>query len=428
MATYNYFNNLIFKAKGKNGKKGKSGGKRILYRRVPKNGDKLSILGFGCMRLPVKEGRLDVEKARDLILHSIDHGVNYIDTAWTYHLGENEPFLGQILAEGYREKVKLATKLPSWSIEKREDMDRILNFQLERLRTDHIDYYLVHALVGTLWDKMEKLGILDFLDKAKAEGRIVNAGFSFHGSIEDFKLIVDTYPWEFCQIQYNFLDRKNQAGIEGLRYAASKGLGVIVMGPMRGGKLTCSVPPEVEKIWREAPIKRTPAEWALRWVWNHPEVTVVLSGMNEYSQIEENLRITDEAYPNSLNETELKLVDIVEQKYRKLMNTGCTGCGYCLPCPSGVDIPICFEVYDNLYLSRNENEGKLIYAAKAGGIIRGDILGYASQCVQCGQCLEKCPQHLNVPDLLKNIAEKFEGSDLEIWEAAAKETFRKVKS
>jgi len=398
----------------------------MLYRKIPKNGDELSILGFGCMRLPVKEdGKIDEEKATRQVRYAIDHGINYIDTAWPYHMGESELFLGRALAGGYREKVKLATKLPSWTIKNTDDMDRILNSQLERLRTDHIDYYLIHGLVGTLWDKMEKLEVLDFLDRAKADGRIINAGFSFHGSIEDFKQIVDAYPWVFCQIQYNYLDEKNQAGTEGLEYAASKNLGIIVMEPLRGGKLTNPVPPEIQEIWNEAEIKRTPAEWGLRWVWNHPEVTVVLSGMNEEAHIEENLRIADEAYPNSLTEAELQLVKRVEQKYRELMKVGCTGCRYCLPCPSGVDIPGCFEIYDNFSLSGNEREAKLMYAAKPGGIIRGDVPGYASQCVQCGECVEKCPQHLDIPSLLEAVAEKLEGKDHKGWRLIAKKSFGK---
>ena len=396
----------------------------MLYRKMSKNGDELSILGFGCMRLPVKEdGKIDEERATQQVRYAIDHGVNYIDTAWPYHMGESEPFLGRALAGGYREKVKLATKLPSWTIKSREDMDRILNAQLERLRTDHIDYYLVHGLVGILWDKMEKLDVLDFLDRAKADGRIINAGFSFHGSVDDFKRIVDAYPWTFCQIQYNFLDEKHQAGTEGLEYAASKGLGIIIMEPLRGGKLTNPVPPEVQEIWNEAEVKRTPAEWALRWIWNRPEVTIVLSGMNEESHIEENLKITDEAYPSSLTEAELQLVRKVEKKYRELLKTGCTGCRYCLPCPSGVDIPGCFEIYDNFYLSGNEKEAKLMYAAKPGGIVRGDVPGYASQCVRCGQCVEKCPQHLEIPSLLEAVTEKFEGKDLRGWKVMAKKAF-----
>ncbi|AKB81324.1 Aldo/keto reductase [Methanosarcina barkeri 3] len=398
----------------------------MLYRKMPKNGDELSVLGFGCMRLPVKEdGTIDEERATRQVRYAIDQGVNYIDTAWPYHMGESEPFLGRALAAGYREKVRLATKLPSWTIKKKEDMDRILNSQLERLKTDHIDYYLVHGLVGLLWDKMEKLEVLDFLDRAKADGRIVNAGFSFHGTIDDFKRIVDAYPWTFCQIQYNFLDEKNQAGTEGLEYAASKCLGVIIMEPLRGGKLTNLVPPEVHEIWNEAAVKRTPAEWALRWIWNRPEVTVVLSGMNEESHIEENLKIASEAYPDSLTDAELNLVKKAEQKYRQFMKTACTGCRYCLPCPSGVDIPGCFEIYDNFYLSGNESEAKLMYAAKPGGIIRGDVPGYASQCIQCGQCTEKCPQHLDIPSLLEAVKEKFEGKDLKGWKIFAKKTFRK---
>ncbi len=398
----------------------------MLYRKMPKNGDELSILGFGCMRLPVKEdGTIDEERATRQVRYAIDHGVNYIDTAWPYHMGESEPFLGQALEAGYREKIRLATKLPSWTIKKKEDMDRILNSQLERLKTDHIDYYLVHGLVGLLWDKMEKLEVLDFLDRAKADGRIVNAGFSFHGTIDDFKRIVDAYPWTFCQIQYNFLDEKNQAGTEGLEYAASKGLGVIIMEPLRGGKLTNLVPPEVHEIWNEASVKRTPAEWSLRWIWNRPEVTVVLSGMNEELHIEENLKIASEAYPNSLTDAELHLVKKAEQKYRQLMKIACTGCRYCLPCPSGVDIPGCFEIYDNFYLSGNESEAKLMYAAKPGGIIRGDVPGYASQCIRCEQCVEKCPQHLDIPSLLEAVKEKFEGKDLKGWKILAKKTFRK---
>jgi predicted aldo/keto reductase-like oxidoreductase len=397
----------------------------MLFRKIPENGNELSILGFGCMRLPVKEGKIDEERATHQLHYAIDQGVNYIDTAWPYHMGESEPFLGCALAGGYREKVKLATKLPSWTVKSREDMDRIPNAQLERLRTDHIDYYLVHGLVGTLWDKMEKLDVLDFLDRAIEDGRIVNAGFSFHGSLDDFKRIVDAYPWIFCQIQYNFLDEKNQAGTEGLEYAASKGLGIIIMEPLRGGKLTDPIPSAVQDIWDEASVKRSPAEWALRWIWNHPEVTVVLSGMNEEAHIEENLRIANEAYPNSLTEAELQLVKKVEQKYRELMKTGCTGCRYCSPCPSGVNIAGCFEIYDNFYLSGNEKEAKLMYAAKPGGIIRGDVPGYASQCVQCGHCVEKCPQHLDIPTFLKAVAEEFEGKDLRGWKVIAKKAFGK---
>ena len=240
---------LLFRAPENTGDEKNSQKNRVnehVVRKMPKNGDELSILGFGCMRLASKEdGSIDEERATKQLRSAIDQGVNYVDTAWPYHMGESEPFVGRALAGGYREKVKLATKLPSWLIEKREDMDTFLDAQLEKLKTDHIDYYLVHALVGELWDTVEKLGVADFLDTAKADGRIRNAGFSFHGAAADFNRIVDAYDWDFCQIQYNFLDEKNQAGTAGLEYAASKGLGVIIMEPLRGGNLTRTVPPAV---------------------------------------------------------------------------------------------------------------------------------------------------------------------------------------
>ncbi|MCP4107594.1 MAG: aldo/keto reductase, partial [Desulfobacteraceae bacterium] len=322
----------------------------MLYRTIPKNNDELSILGFGCMRLPLKEGgEIDEERAARQVKTAIDQGVNYLDTAWPYHAGESENFVGRVLADGYRHKVKIATKLPSWLIKKQEDMDFYLNAQLKKLKTDAIDYYLVHNLVGYLWDTVDKLEVKEFLNKAKADGRIVNAGFSFHGKLEDFKRIADAYPWEFCQIQYNYLDEENQAGTEGLKYAASKNLGVIIMEPLRGGNLGIpEPPPPVVEIFKQAKQQRSPVEWALRWIWNHPEVTVVLSGMNEESHVEENLAIADQAYPDSLTKDELDIVDRVSRKYHEIMKVACTGCRYCVPCPSDVDIPGCFEIYNKL--------------------------------------------------------------------------------
>ena len=398
----------------------------MLYRKVLKNGDKLSTLGFGCMRLPVKEdGKIDEKRAMSQVRYAIDKGVNYVDTAWPYHMGESEPFLGRALADGYREKVKIATKLPSWLVESREDMDKFLNTQLERLKTDHIDYYLVHGIAGEAWDKLEALDVIDFLDRAKNDGRIINVGFSFHGSVGDFKRIVDAYPWTFCQIQYNFMDENNQAGTEGLKYAASKDLGIIVMEPLLGGNLANPVPPEVEEIWNEAAVKRTPAEWALRWVWNHPEVTVVLSGMNMEAHIEENLKIADEAYPNSLTEAEIQLVSRAEQKYHQLMKIGCTGCQYCMPCPSGVNIPECFDVYNDLHMFGNVDGSKFTYAIRMSGVFTNTGHGFASQCIQCGECMEKCPQNLKIPDLLEAVVDELEGPELEQRVAMAKQMFKK---
>ena len=399
----------------------------MLYRNMPKNGDELSILGFGCMRLPVKaDGSIDEERATKQLRSAIDAGVNYVDTAWPYHGGASEPFVGRALAGGYREKVKLATKLPSWLIEKREDMDRYLDAQLEKLQTDHIDYYLVHALVGDLWDAVEGLGVKEFLDAAKADGRIRNAGFSFHGASEDFSRIVDAYDWDFCQIQYNFLDEKNQAGTRGLQYAAKKGLGVIIMEPLRGGNLTRNIPRAVQEIWDGTPVQRTPAEWALRWVWNHKEVTVVLSGMNDEANIAENLQVAGTALPGSLSKEELQVVRRVERKYRELMKVGCTGCQYCMPCPNGVNIPLCFEEFNNLYTVDNPEMEKFMYAARLGGAVGTGTAAFASLCVQCGECVDKCPQHIAIPEVLEAVVKELEGPGFQERVDAARQAFRQM--
>jgi hypothetical protein len=264
---------------------------------------------------------------------------------------------------------------------------------------------------------------MDFLDQANADGRIVNAGFSFHGILDDFKRIVDAYPWIFCQIQYNFLDEENQAGTEGLKYAASRDLGVVIMEPLRGGNLGLpEPPPDVDAIWKKAEKKRTPVEWALRWVWNHPEATTVLSGMNEEAHIQENLAIAAEALPNSLTQVELNLVEEASRKYRALMKVDCTGCGYCMPCPSDVAIPRCFEVYNKMHVFGNVIEAKFFYALSMGGAFSG-IPSYASQCVRCEECLEKCPQHIEIPDFLELVAEEMEDEDLEKRIAIGKKMF-----
>ncbi|MCP4688170.1 MAG: aldo/keto reductase [Desulfobacterales bacterium] len=393
----------------------------MLYRKIPKTGDEISILGFGCMRLPLKDEKIDEERATRQIHMALDRGVNYLDTAWPYHAGESEPFLGRALAGGRREKVRIATKLPSWLIENREDMDKFLNAQLEKLNTDRVDYYLVHNLNGRLWDHLLEHDVMDFLDKARADGRIVNTGFSFHGVLPDFKRIVDARPWEICQIQYNFLDEENQAGAEGLRYAASKNLGVIIMEPLRGGNLgLVEPPPAVDAVWKEAPRARTPVEWALRWVWNHPEVASVLSGMNEEAHVEENLAIAERAHPDSLTEEELALVRRAAEKYKSLMKVGCTGCGYCKPCPAGVNIPGCFEVYNKFHMFGSLPESKVVYAIRMSGMTTGEP-GYASQCEQCGECVEKCPQGLEIPDLLEKVVDELEGPDLEKCEAIGRQ-------
>lgn len=380
----------------------------MLYRTMPQNGDSLSALGFGCMRMPMVDGKIDEERAISQIRTAIDEGVNYLDTAWPYHDGESEPLLGKALKDGYRDKVKIATKLPTWMIKTREDMDSFLNAQLEKLGTDHIDYYLIHALSGPSWESIKKLGVIDFLNKARKDGRIVNAGFSFHGLAEDFQPIVDDYPWVFCQIQYNLLDTEFQAGKKGLEYAASKDMGVIVMEPLRGGNLGLPTPPQaVADIWDLADTKRPPVEWALRWVWNHPEVTVVLSGMNEEAHVRQNMEIAGDAEANSMTTGELDLCRRVADTYRKLMQVGCTGCGYCMPCPAEVQIPTCFDLLNKSQMF-DFTEAKRMYGIFAEGTVLQRNPGYASQCVECGECIEKCPQNIDIPEVLKQVVSEFE--------------------
>ena len=395
----------------------------MLYRRVPKTGDELSILGFGCMRLPLKDGSIDEERAARQIRSAIDRGVNYVDTAWPYHGGESERFVGRTLTGGYRERVRLATKLPAWLVKNPSDMDRFLDAQLQKLQTSRIDYYLIHSLNGPMWERVAALGVMDFLDRARADGRIVNAGFSFHGLREDFKRIVDACPWEFCQIQYNYLDEENQAGTQGLEYAASKDLAVIVMEPLRGGALAAvPQPPAIDAIWHEAKPRRTPAEWALRWVWNRPGVTAVLSGMNEEEQLEENLRIAADALANSLTAAEVELVSRVGRRYREILKVGCTGCGYCLPCPSGVNIPESFAVFNAFHTFGKKREAGFLYVLRMGGMFTGP-LSYASLCSHCMDCVQKCPQGLDVPGFLEQVVQEFEGDGLREREASVRSFF-----
>ncbi len=376
------------------------------YRVMKSTGDKLSALGFGCMRLPRKGVGTDKERSIKQLRYAIDNGVNYLDTALLYP--GSEAVVGPALRDGYREKVKLATKLPYSQVKVREDMDKLLDVQLQRLETDHIDYYLMHNLSVTDWNKMKELGAIDFITKAKADGRIKHIGFSSHAGTLDFKKILDDYGWEFCQIQYNILDETNQAGTEGLKYAASKGIGVIVMEPLRGGSLAKAPPKEIQAIWDEAEVKRSPAEWALRWVWDHPEVTVVLSGMNNEAHIDENLRVANDALPNSISAKDLALIGRVKDSYRKRMKVGCTGCYYCMPCPAGVDIPGSFETYNNIAMGGGMSV-KAMYMVRVGGGLDGSgPTGFASQCKSCNKCVKVCTQHIDIPAKLKEASKTLE--------------------
>lgn len=385
----------------------------MLYRKFGKTNEQVSNLGFGCMRLPVIDGdstKIDEEKAIKMIRHAIDEGVNYVDTAYPYHGsgmdkgGESEPLVGRALKDGYRERVKLATKLPSWLIKTREDMDRYLNEQLERLQTDMIDFYLVHTINTSTWSTLKEVGISEFLDQAIKDGRIKYAGFSFHDRVDLFKEIVDYYDWSFCQIQYNYLDENFQAGKEGLEYAAKKGLGVAIMEPLRGGNIVNNLPKAAEDAFEQADEKRSPAEWALRWVWNHPEVSVVLSGMTTMDHVVENIKVANEGRSNSLTEKELEIIEKVKMIFKERIKINCTGCGYCMPCPVGVHIPKNFTTYNDYHLFDKNAEGR--YKFLYNFIFKPEE--QASKCVECGRCEEHCPQSISIRQELKKVREAFE--------------------
>lgn len=378
----------------------------MLYRKFGSTDFDASKLGFGAMRLPTvdgDEGKINELEAIRMIRYAIDHGVNYVDTAYAYHQGKGEIVVGKALQNGYREKVKLATKLPVWLTESYTDFDKYLNEQLQKLGTDHIDFYLLHALNKNTWPKAKELGIMRFLDGAIADGRIRYAGFSFHDERALFQEIVDSYPWTFCQIQYNYMDTEIQAGSEGLKYAAAKGLAVIVMEPIKGGKLAKNPPRSIQTLWNSAQVKRTPAEWALRWVWNHPQVSLVLSGMSTLEQVEENLRIAAEAEPNSLSVEELSLIGQAKKTYTHLTKVGCTGCSYCMPCPSGVDIPRNFTLYNDAYIYDQLDASVMAYQRFLEDGAR------ASACVECGECEAVCPQQLSIRDYLKEVHQALKG-------------------
>lgn len=369
------------------------------YRENQKNKDKLSILGFGCMRFPNSK-----EEAERQIIHAIEKGVNYFDTAYIYP--NSEATLGSVLAKGYRDRVKIATKMPPYLIKRYEDFDKIFNIELERLQTDHIDYYLMHMLTDAgIWNRLVNLGIHKWIEEKKQKGQIINLGFSYHGGRDEFRKIIDAYDWDFCMIQYNYLDENNQAGKSGLEYAAAKGLPVMVMEPLRGGKLVTKLPKEVYDIFNKAKVKRSPAEWALRWVWNHPEVKVVLSGMNSVEMIDENIRVASQAEANSFTEEEFKLFEDVRNILSKKIKIPCTGCGYCLPCPQGVDIPTCFSCYND-----REIEGK--FKSNVNYLMQTSLKAKphnASLCSKCGKCETHCPQNIKIRDELTKVSKAMEG-------------------
>ena len=370
------------------------------YRKFGRLDWKASALGFGAMRLPVvgnDYGNINEPEAIRMMHYAFDHGVNYVDSAYVYHKGNSEVVIGKALKDGYREKLKVATKLPIWMVNSPADFDRFLNEQLKRLQIDKIDFYLLHDLNKIRWPKLRDLGVLKWAEGAITDGRIGYFGFSFHDKYDVFKEIIDAYNnWTFCQIQYNYMDEELQAGTRGLEYAHKKGLAVVVMEPIRGGRLA-RTPETVARLWADAPVKRSPQEWALRWVWNHPEVTLALSGMSTMQQVIENVAYAEHSQPHNLTADEMALIGRVRDTYLSLNQISCTGCQYCSPCPSGVEIPRVFEMYNEALIYNSAADQRKIYSDPEK--FRKE--GLVDNCNKCEQCVEKCPQKLPIPELLE---------------------------
>ena len=380
------------------------------YRTFGKTGLQISALGFGCMRLPVMgkdKSRIDEKRAMEMVNLAIDKGVNYFDTAYPYHAkdfstgGSSEPFLAKALKKAERENIHIATKLPSWLVESRTDMDRYLDEQLERLDAAYIDFYLLHALKRSLWEKLVRLGVLEFLDSAIKSGKIRYAGFSFHDDVTLFKEVVVAYDWTLCQIQYNYFDEDYQAGREGLEYAADRDIAVIVMEPLRGGLLVKDLPAETRQIFQETASERSAVEWAFRWLWNQPGVSVVLSGMSQLDQMKENLDLAENVSEAPWTEKDEDAVRQAKRIINDLQRVNCTTCGYCMPCPEGVNIPFNLSLSNDHHIFHDQNAG-FRYRMVLGDSER------ASNCVQSGECLDKCPQQIPIPDELDHVADLFE--------------------
>ena len=378
----------------------------MLYRNLKEM--RVSILGFGAMRLPLIGGTenptdsfdpqrtIDEEETACMVEYAIAHGVNYFDTAYVYHGGKSEVVMGKLL-KPHRDRVTIVSKLPVFMAAESGDFDKFLDEQLERLQTSYLDVYLLHGLNAHTWENSKRLRVLQFLERAISDGRVRHAGFSFHDTLTAFKDIVDAWDWTMCLMQYNYLDEQYQGGTEGLKYAASRGLGVAVMEPLRGGKLA-RVPEEVQAIFDSSPVKRPPAEWALRWVWDHPEVGVVLSGMSTFDQVRANVAFAEQGTAASLSPSELAVIGQARKAFRGLLHIDCTGCAYCMPCPTGVNIPMNFSFYNDVMTFRDPT-GVMVYNTFMTPEQR------ASACADCGECEEKCPQHIPIRDEVKKVHE-----------------------
>ncbi len=386
------------------------------YRISPKSGEKLSALGFGCMRFTRRGGGIDQEKAEKEMALAVRRGVNYFDTAYIYP--GSEVCLGTFLKKyGFRDRVNIATKLPQYYIRKAGDAERYFKEELERLQTDHVDYYLMHMLNdAATWARLCGLGIREWIESKKASGQIRHIGFSFHGGTEKFKALVDAYDWDFCQVQFNYLDEHSQAGIAGLRHAHAKGLPVIIMEPLRGGRLAGGLPAKAKAEFEKYAPGKSPAEWGLRWIWNHEEPTVILSGMNDTAQVEENTRIAEDALPGSLSEDELAVYGRVLKILNEQVRVGCTGCGYCQPCPKGVDIPGCFAAYNHSFTEGYFTGFREYFMCTT---LRG-VRSNAGLCVKCGKCEQHCPQGLPIRKELDNVKKRMETPVYRIGAAGVK--------
>ncbi len=386
------------------------------YRISPKSGDKISLLGFGAMRLKSDKGNIDLDLASEQLKYAIDNGVNYIDTAYLYGngSGSNEKALGEIIENlNYRDKIYISTKMNRMVIRSRKDMEVMFNNQLDNLRTSYIDYYFLHNIIS--YEDVTyliDLGLLDFIEDKKTRGQIVNMGFSFHGSFDDFQKILDLYDWDMTLLQYNYLDSNIQAGIEGIKLANSRDMAVIIMEPLKGGLLAGSMPDEVQELIDNSGSSRSNVDLALSWIFDTEEITCVLSGMNSLDMIKENIDIVSNHVGNPLNAEEVELIKEIREVLLHLNKISCTSCNYCMPCPRDINIPDIFKLYNDKYLFPENrtfgvNHTFITYV--------GNILGFtgkahdASLCVDCGLCTSKCPQQLDIPKLIRQVDKDYHG-------------------
>ena len=384
--------------------------------RLDKYGNELSALGFGCLRFPQKNGRIDMDATRAQIALAVEQGVNYFDTAYVYP--GSEAALGEILeSEGLREKVNIATKLPHNLIKSRSGLEKMFREELKRLRTDHVEYYLMHMLCDTdTWERLKKLGIEEWIAEKKKNGEIGQIGFSYHGGTEMFCRLVDAYDWDFCQLQYNYQDEHSQAGRRGLYYAHGKGLPVIIMEPLRGGKLVDLLPGEAKRAFADSGRGWTPAQWGLRWLWDQKEVTVVLSGMNAREMVLENLRTASEARVGDFGEGERAVIARAVAAINAGVKVGCTGCGYCQPCPKNVDIPGAFAAY-NRYHTESQAGAKREYLKCT--LFRKTHTN-AGNCIGCGKCEKHCPQGIEIRKELENVKQDLEDGKFRLYRRVLK--------